>query len=58
MAFCAATTGTTDILAAVVCRDGPDLHRHLTERIGALPLLREVETAPPIRTVERAGALL
>lgn len=57
VAFCAATTGTTNILAAVVCRDGPDFYRYLTERIGGLPLVREVETAPLIRTVKRAGAL-
>ncbi|NMH82543.1 Lrp/AsnC family transcriptional regulator [Pseudonocardia xinjiangensis] len=57
VAFCAATTGATNLLAAVVCRDGPDFYRYLTERIGALPLVREVETAPLMRTVKRSGAL-
>ncbi|MEV0949418.1 Lrp/AsnC family transcriptional regulator [Promicromonospora sp. NPDC050249] len=57
VAFCAATTGTTNVLAAVVCRDGPDLYRYLTERVGALPLIREIETAPLMRTIKRAGAL-
>lgn len=55
VAFCAATTGPTNLLVTAVCRDGKDLYRYLTERIGALPL-REVETAPVIRTVKRAGA--
>ncbi|MFF3256121.1 Lrp/AsnC family transcriptional regulator [Actinacidiphila glaucinigra] len=55
--FCAATTGRTNLLAAVVCRDGPDLYRYLTERIGALSLVRDVETAPLMRTVKRAGGL-
>ena len=57
VACCAATTGATNILVAVVCRDRPDFFRYLTERIGALPLVREVATAPLIRTVTRAGAL-
>ncbi|WP_410614376.1 Lrp/AsnC family transcriptional regulator [Amycolatopsis sp. lyj-109] len=57
VAFCAATTEVTNILAAVVCRDGPDFYRHLIERIGGLPVVREVETAPLIRTVKWAGAL-
>jgi DNA-binding Lrp family transcriptional regulator len=56
VAFCAATTGPTNLLVSAVCRDSEDLYRYLTERIGALPLVREVETAPVIRTVKRAGA--
>ncbi|HEX3789807.1 MAG TPA: Lrp/AsnC family transcriptional regulator [Pseudonocardiaceae bacterium] len=55
VAFCAATTGPTNLLVSAVCRDNADLYRYLTERIGALPLVREVETAPVIRTVKRAG---
>jgi DNA-binding Lrp family transcriptional regulator len=56
VAFCAATTGPTNLLVSAVCRDNADLYRYLTERIGALPLVRVVETAPVIRTVKRAGA--
>jgi DNA-binding Lrp family transcriptional regulator len=54
--FCAATTGPTNLVAGVICRDAADLYRYLTERIGALPLLRDVETAPMMRVVKRAGA--
>jgi DNA-binding Lrp family transcriptional regulator len=54
--FCGATTGRTNLLVSVVCRDSADLYRYLTERIGALPQIREVETAPELRTVKRAGA--
>ncbi|WP_255690998.1 hypothetical protein [Pseudonocardia terrae] len=39
-----------------MCRDEADLFRHLTERIGALPNIGEVETGPITRTVKRAGA--
>lgn len=56
--FTAITTGRTNLVAAVVCRDSRDLHRYLTERIGALDDVHSVETAPLMRTVKRAGAVL
>ena len=55
VAFCAATTGPTNLLVSAVCRDSQDLYRYLTERIGALPQIHDVQTAPVIRTVKRAG---
>lgn len=58
VAFAAATTGPTNLLVAVACRDTRHLYRYLTERVGALEGVRQVETAPVIRTVKRAGALL
>lgn len=58
ISFCAVTTGPTNLLANVNCRDTSDLYRYLTERIGALEEIRSVETAPIIRTVKRAGAVL
>lgn len=54
----AATTGTTNLMAAVTCRDAPDLYRYLTERVAPLDGVRELETAPVIRTVKRAGTVL
>ncbi|MFD1537209.1 Lrp/AsnC family transcriptional regulator [Nonomuraea guangzhouensis] len=54
----AATTGPANLFAGVTCRDSRDLYRYLTERIGSLKAVRHVETAPLIRTVKRAGALL
>ncbi|GAA4628716.1 Lrp/AsnC family transcriptional regulator [Actinoallomurus vinaceus] len=58
VSFAALTTGPTNLLAAVNCRDSGDLARYLTERIAALDEIRSMETAPIIRTVKRAGALL
>lgn len=55
-AFCAATTGRSNLTASVVCRDEADLFRYLTERVGALPAVSDVETGPIMRTVKRAGA--
>ncbi|MFG1926981.1 Lrp/AsnC family transcriptional regulator [Cryptosporangium sp. NPDC048952] len=54
----ALTTGPTNLLAAVNCRDSGDLARYLTERIASLDAIRSLETAPVIRTLKRAGAVL
>ncbi|MBL1101166.1 Lrp/AsnC family transcriptional regulator [Streptomyces coffeae] len=54
----AMTTGPTNLLAAVNCRDTLHLSRYLTERIASLDAIRALETAPVIRTVKRAGAPL
>lgn len=51
--FAAATTGPTNLVASVACRDTGELYRYLTERIGALRAVRQVETAPRIRTLKR-----
>ncbi|WP_033289513.1 Lrp/AsnC family transcriptional regulator [Amycolatopsis jejuensis] len=57
VAFCAATTGPANLLVSTVCRDSRDLYRYLTESIGALPPIGEIESAPVIRVVKRAGRL-
>lgn len=56
VAFAAATTGPTNLVLSVHCRDNADLYRYLTERLGALDMLHDVEIAPVIRTFKRAGA--
>jgi DNA-binding Lrp family transcriptional regulator len=53
--FTAVTTGRTNLVATVICRDQADLYRYLTERIGALDDVHTIETAPLMRTVKRAG---
>jgi DNA-binding Lrp family transcriptional regulator len=53
----AATTGPTNLMAGVTCRDTGDLYRYLTERVATLEGVRELETAPVIRTVKRVGTL-
>ncbi|MFG1605035.1 Lrp/AsnC family transcriptional regulator [Actinoplanes sp. NPDC049265] len=52
--FCAATTGPANLLMSVVCRDSRDLYRYLTDRLGALPAITQVQTAPVIRVLKRA----
>ncbi|MFJ9453559.1 Lrp/AsnC family transcriptional regulator [Kitasatospora sp. NPDC101447] len=58
VSLAAHTTGPTNLLAAVNCRDTLHLGRYLTTRIAAPDGIRAIETAPVIRTVKRAGALL
>jgi DNA-binding Lrp family transcriptional regulator len=58
VSFCAVTTGPSNLVAFLVCRDSRHLYRYLTEQVGALTDIDRVETAPLIRTVKRNGALL
>ncbi|MEV0388659.1 AsnC family transcriptional regulator [Nonomuraea sp. NPDC050643] len=58
VAFVGATTGPTNLTASIVCRDDAALYRYLTDSLGALPAIRHIETAPIIRTIKRAGAVL
>lgn len=56
--FVAMTTGPTNLVAAVICRDTADLARYLTERVASLEDVRDLESAPVIRTLKRAGTTL
>lgn len=53
--FVAATTGPTNLMASVVCRDMATLHDYLTNRLAGLPGVRMVETSPLLRMVKRTG---
>lgn len=54
VSFAAATTGRTNLLGSVICRDSDHLFRYLTERIGPMSGIRQIETAPITRIVKRA----
>ncbi|MDN3354512.1 Lrp/AsnC family transcriptional regulator [Actinomadura sp. DC4] len=58
IAFAALTTGPTNLVAALNCRDPLHLSRYLTERLASIEDVTSMETAPIIRTVKRAGPLL
>ncbi|UQI45475.1 Lrp/AsnC family transcriptional regulator [Streptomyces sp. HU2014] len=53
IAFAAATTGPHNLVATGVFRDAHDLHHYLDRRVGALPAVQAVETAPILREVKR-----
>lgn len=56
--FAAVTTGPTNLVAAVACRNAEHLYEYLTERVGSLDGIQQMETAPVVRTVKRSGSLL
>ncbi len=55
VAYVTATTGPANLAACVVCRDEEALYEFLTAKVGALPGVERVETAPVIRTVKQAS---
>ncbi|MER5348906.1 AsnC family transcriptional regulator [Kitasatospora sp. NPDC002551] len=56
--FVAATTGPTNLVAGLVCRDTEAFYEYLTERLGALEGVGTLETAPVVRSVKRAGMMI
>nr|WP_245757675.1 Lrp/AsnC family transcriptional regulator [Amycolatopsis xylanica] len=54
IAFAAATTGPSNLVAFAVCRDHAALYDYMTTRLGTLPGLRHVESAPIIRRAKRS----
>ena len=50
--FAAATTGSTNLVAAVLCADDRSLYEYITGDIAALDGLTHVETAPVMRAVK------
>ena len=55
LAFLAATTGPTNLVAQALCRDPADLHHYLTRRLGALEEIRSLETSPVLRNLKAAS---
>ncbi|MDT7574163.1 MAG: hypothetical protein QOH17_496 [Pseudonocardiales bacterium] len=58
VALAAATSGSSNLLLAVGCRDTADLYDYLARRLGPLPAVTAIHSAPVIRTVKRAGTVL
>ncbi|GAA1956338.1 Lrp/AsnC family transcriptional regulator [Amycolatopsis minnesotensis] len=57
LAFVAATTGPSNLVAKALCADPRALHRYLTRRLGAFEEIRALETAPVLRTLKSAAPL-
>jgi DNA-binding Lrp family transcriptional regulator len=58
VAFAAAITGPATIAASLVCRDLDALYDYVATGIGSLAGVSRAETAPVVRRVKEAGALL
>jgi DNA-binding Lrp family transcriptional regulator len=58
VAYAIATTGPANLAACVICRDEHSLYEFLTTKVGALPDVERVETAPVIRTIKQASPVM
>jgi DNA-binding Lrp family transcriptional regulator len=56
--FAAAITGTSNLVASGVFRDAHDLFEYLDRRLGPIPGIDAVETAPTLREVKRLAPAL
>jgi DNA-binding Lrp family transcriptional regulator len=56
VAFVAATTGTSNLVAAVICPGADALYTYLTRRVPALNGIQQIETAPVIRQIKQLSA--
>lgn len=54
--FVAATTGAANVFAVVTCRSSEHLFRYVTERVGALPGVQQLDLAPYLRRVKQFGS--
>jgi DNA-binding Lrp family transcriptional regulator len=55
--FVAATTGSTNLVAAVLCQDDPSLYEFITGELAAFDGLTHIETAPVMRAVKLHATL-
>ncbi|WP_163510953.1 Lrp/AsnC family transcriptional regulator [Fodinicola acaciae] len=55
ISFAALTTGPTNLVASVICRDSAHLSAYLTDRLGTIEAIRHLESAPVIRTLKGAA---
>jgi len=55
--FVAATTGSTNLMAAVLCRDDRSLYEFITGDIALLDGLIHIETAPVMRAVKMKATM-
>ncbi|MFJ4918820.1 Lrp/AsnC family transcriptional regulator [Streptomyces sp. NPDC088725] len=53
VAFASATSGGSNLVAVVVCRDTASVYRYLSEGVGGLEGVQHVECAPVLRTVKQ-----
>nr|WP_241265719.1 Lrp/AsnC family transcriptional regulator [Streptomyces boncukensis] len=53
--FAAAVTGTSNLVASGIFRDPYDLYEYIDQRVGPLPGVQDIETAPTLREVKRVA---
>jgi DNA-binding Lrp family transcriptional regulator len=55
LAFVAATTGRTNLVAHALCASPDALHTYRTERLGSIEPITALETVPVLRTLKSAA---
>lgn len=58
LAYVAATTGRTNLVAQALCRDPADLHHYLVRRLGSLDAVHTLETTPVLRNLKAASPVV
>jgi len=58
LAFVAATTGPTNLVAQALCRDPADLHHYLVHRLGSLDAIHTLETSPVLQNLKAASPII
>lgn len=56
--FVAAVTGTSNLVASVLCRNTDELYGYLTRRAGPVEGVRDLEVVPAMRVVKQQGSLM
>ena len=57
LAFVAATTGLSNLVAQALCNNPGDLHGYLTRRLAFIDGITTIETAPVLHTLKAVGPL-
>lgn len=58
VAYVAATAGPSNLMASIACRDASHLYRYVTERLGPLEGINNVEVTPVLRLFKQSQALV
>jgi DNA-binding Lrp family transcriptional regulator len=56
--FASATTGSTNLMISVACRDNNDLYRYVTDDLGSIAALRQLEVTPVLRRLKQGGSMM
>ncbi|MFD5540419.1 Lrp/AsnC family transcriptional regulator [Streptomyces sp. NPDC127079] len=58
LAYVAATTGPTNLVAQALCRDPADLHHYLARRLGSLGVIHTLESSPVLQNLKAASPVI
>lgn len=56
--FVGVVTGRANLVVSILCRDNADLYRYLSERLGAIDGIHDVEVSLVLRRLKQAGTVM